>query len=100
GKTTASVPALGITQAEKIFYRAQTQYLTSSSNFSAARTATSQAATDLYGATAATAVETAWCAVGVGSCPGSGGGGTNPCPTCETYTGSLSGTGAAQVQPN
>lgn len=69
GKTTASVPSIGMSKAEQIFYRAQTTYLSSSSNFSAARTATAQAAQDLYGATDKTAVETAWCAVGVGSCP-------------------------------
>jgi subtilisin family serine protease len=31
---------------------------------------------------------------------GGGGGGTAPCTGCTLYTGSLSGTGAAQVQPN
>ena len=75
GKTTAVVDAIGMAKAEQIFYRAQTTYLTASSNFSAARTATSQAATDLYGAAEAEDVETAWCAVGVGSCPTGGGGG-------------------------
>ena len=38
--------------AAKIFYRALTVYMTSSTNFQGARTATAQAATDLYGATA------------------------------------------------
>jgi len=40
-----------------------------STNFSGARTATAQAAQDLYGAAEKKAVETAWCAVGVGACP-------------------------------
>ena len=70
-----NVPAIGMAKAEQIFYRAQTTYLTSSSTFAAARTATVNATNDLYGATEVTAVETAWCAVGVGSCPGGGGGG-------------------------
>ncbi|MCB1032560.1 MAG: M4 family metallopeptidase [Acidobacteria bacterium] len=73
--TTNTVPALGMSKAEQIFYRAQTNYLTSSSDFSALRTATAQAATDLYGATDAAAVHEAWCAVGVPGCPGGGGGG-------------------------
>lgn len=70
GKTTVVVPALGATpaasldMAQRIFYRALTTYLTSSSNFAAARTATAQAATDLYGATANAAVHKAWDAVG------------------------------------
>ncbi len=74
-KTTVTVPGIGLTKAEQIFYRALTTYMTSSTTFSAARTATANAAQDLYGATEKTAVETAWCAVGVGSCPGTGGGG-------------------------
>ena len=43
--------SIGMAKAEQIFYRAQTTYLTSSSNFLAARTATTQAAADLYGQT-------------------------------------------------
>jgi hypothetical protein len=85
GKTTASVPGIGMSKAEQIFYRAQTTYLTSSSNFSAARTATAQAAQDLYGSTDKTAVETAWCAVGVGSCPSTGGGCHSGSPGGATY---------------
>jgi vibriolysin len=65
GKTSVVVPALGMTQAERIFYIANRDYLTSSSNFQAARNATAQAATSLYGATAADAVQKAWDAVGV-----------------------------------
>ncbi len=76
GKSTAVVPGIGLAKAEQIFYRALTTYMTSSTDFAGARTATAQAATDLYGATEATAVETAWCAVGVGACPT-----TTPPPT-------------------
>ncbi len=69
GKTSIDVPALGMSKAEQIFYRAQTTYLTSSSNFQAARNATTQAASDLYGSTEVDAVDDAWCAVGVPGCP-------------------------------
>ena len=57
----------GITRAkaEKIWYRALTVYMTSSTNYAAARTATLNAATDLYGAGSAEAlaVAAAWSAV-------------------------------------
>ena len=75
GKTTTVVTALDPTQmtslnmAAKIWYRALTTYMTSSTNFAGARTATVQAATDLYGATAAARVGDAWTAVGVGGTP-------------------------------
>ncbi len=68
GKSSAVVPNLGMAKAEQIFYRALSTYMTSSTNFAGARTATAQAAQDLYGATEKAAVEKAWCAVGVGSC--------------------------------
>ncbi|HJW96184.1 MAG TPA: M4 family metallopeptidase [Thermoanaerobaculia bacterium] len=80
-KTTVSVTPLSATSstsldmAQRIWYRALTVYFTSSTNFSAARTATVNAATDLYGATAAASVTAAWDCVGA---PGgsTGGGGT------------------------
>lgn len=71
GKTTNVVTALSgtattsISMAAKIWYRALTVYMNSSTNFAAARTATVNAATDLYGAAAATTVNSAWDAVGV-----------------------------------
>ncbi|WP_444997790.1 M4 family metallopeptidase [Aliikangiella sp. IMCC44359] len=68
-KTNAQVPSIGMAKAEKIFYRALTTYMNQNTQFSGARTATASAAQDLYGATEKHAVETAWCAVGVGSCP-------------------------------
>lgn len=92
GKTSNTVPGIGITKAEQIFYRANTTYMTSSTNFAGARTATAQAAADLYGSSSAEvdAVHEAWCAVGVPGCPGSGGGGGG-CPSGYTsYTGSIS----------
>jgi Zn-dependent metalloprotease len=85
GKTSVVVPALdgvGMTSMNmgaKIWYRALTVYMTSSTNFAGARTATAQAATDLYGATTAAAVNLAWDAVGV---PG----GTTPPGTVTTLT--------------
>ncbi len=74
-KTTVTVAAVGLSRAEQIFYRAQTLYLTPSSNFLAARNATGQAAQDLYGTIYRDRVYTAWCAVGVGACPGTPPGG-------------------------
>jgi len=68
-KSTAQVPSIGLSKAEQIFYRALTTYMNENSDFAAARTATARAAQDLYGATEKLAVETAWCAVGVGTCP-------------------------------
>ena len=74
-KSTAQVPSIGMLKAEKIFYRALVTYMSQNTNFAGARAATAQAAIDLYGETEKTAVETAWCAVGVGTCPD---GGTTP----------------------
>lgn len=98
-KTTANVPAIGMLKAEQIFYRAQTTYLTSSSTFAAARTATSQAASELYGSSSAekTAVETAWCAVGVGTCPTGGGGGGGSTLQNGVPVSGLSGSTGGQV---
>ena len=54
-------------QIEKVFYRAFTVLMVPSSNFSAARAATIQAARDLYPSNPAVeaAVTQAWAAVGV-----------------------------------
>jgi zinc metalloprotease ZmpA len=63
---SGTVPGIGRAKAEKIWYRALTVYMTSSTNFAAARAATINAANDLYGAGSAeaTAVANAWTAVG------------------------------------
>lgn len=74
GKSNAVVQGVGLSKAEQIFYRALTTYMTESTDFTGARSATAQAAQDLYGAAEKTSVETAWCAVGVGTCPSAGGG--------------------------
>jgi Zn-dependent metalloprotease len=71
-KSTATVNGIGLLKAEQVFYRALTTYMSQSTNFAGARSATAQAAQDLYGAGEKTAVETAWCAVGVGACPTTG----------------------------
>ncbi len=78
-----TVPSIGSSAAEKIFYRALANYMTASTNFAGARTATLNAATDLYGSTSTqyTRTQTAWCAVGVGSCPGGGTPTPTPTPT-------------------
>jgi Zn-dependent metalloprotease len=79
-----TVTGTGTTDAGKIWYRALTVYMTSGTNFAGARTATLNAATDLFGAGSAqyNSVATAWCAVGVGTCPGGG----TPTPTPPTGT--------------
>jgi bacillolysin len=60
-------PSIGLEKAEKIYYRALTAYLTSTSNFHDARMALSQSAQDLYGISGAeyNAVISAWNSVGV-----------------------------------
>ena len=63
---TGSVSGIGRQAAEKIWYRALTVYMTASTNYAAARTATLNAARDLYGlnSTQYNAVAAAWTAVG------------------------------------
>jgi Zn-dependent metalloprotease len=74
GVTTTGI---GAGDAARIWYRALTVYMTSGTTFSGARTATLNAATDLFGSSSAqyNSTATAWCAVGVGACP------TSPTPT-------------------
>ncbi len=60
-----TIQKIGKAKAEKIYYRALTQYLTTNSQFVDAKKALVQSATDLYGATEAAAVTEAWNAVGV-----------------------------------
>ncbi len=69
-RTGAAVQGVGFAnreQIEKTFYRAFTQLMTASTNFSQARAATLQAARDLHGANSAVerAIAQAWDAVGV-----------------------------------
>lgn len=71
-RSGVTVTGIGTTDAAKIWYRALTVYMTSSTNYAAARTAMLNAATDLFGASSAqyNTIATTWCAVGVGTCPG------------------------------
>ncbi len=64
---TGTLTGITRAKAEKIWYRALTVYMTSSTNYAAARVATINAATDLYGAssTETNAVKAAWSAVRV-----------------------------------
>jgi len=61
------VTGIGHDAAAKIWYRALTVYMTSSTNYAGARVATLNAARDLYGAGSATynTVAAAWSAVSV-----------------------------------
>jgi zinc metalloprotease ZmpA len=63
---TGTLAGIGRAKAEKIWYRALTVYMTSSTNYAGARAATISAATDLHGAASAevAAVAAAWTAVG------------------------------------
>ena len=65
--TGTVVTGIGRAAAERIWYRALTVYMTSGSKYTNARTATLNAATDLYGSGSAeyTAVANAWTAVQV-----------------------------------
>ena len=78
GVTTTGI---GTTDAARIWYSANANYMTSGTNFSGARTATLNATTAIFGSSSTqyNSVATAWCAVGVGSCPG--GGTPTPTPT-------------------
>jgi vibriolysin len=78
GKTTVNVPALGIQKAGQIWYKANRDLLTASSNYAAFKTAAEQAASQLgYGQADIDAVTAAFQAVGVG-------GGTTPPPGCTS----------------
>lgn len=72
-KNHYNVSGIGMSKAEAIFYRAQTDYLISSSDFQGMRNATLRAAEDLFGANSAerSSVNMAWCLVGVSGtgCP-------------------------------
>ncbi len=77
-RSGVTVTGMGTSAAERIWYRALTVYMTSSTNFTGARNATLNAANDLFGSASAEYDTTAdaWCAVGVGTC-----GGPTPTPT-------------------
>ncbi|WP_193783518.1 M4 family metallopeptidase [Streptomyces sp. E5N91] len=62
------VPGIGLHNATNVWYRALTHYMTSTTDYAGARTATLQAATDLFGteSDAYESVANAWAAVNVG----------------------------------
>jgi bacillolysin len=64
-----TVQGIGRSKTERIYYRALTEYLTSSSDFKQARDLTVQACGDLYGkdSTECRAVQDAFAAVGIGT---------------------------------
>ncbi|MEU5764799.1 M4 family metallopeptidase [Streptomyces asoensis] len=64
-----AVTGIGIENAAAVWYRALTTYMTSSTNYAGARTATLSAAADLFGAYSPTylAVADAWAAINVGN---------------------------------
>ncbi len=62
--------SIGKEKAEKIYYRALTQYLTMSSQFVDLRIAVEKSAQDLYGNTEVQAVQSAFSDVGIGAGPG------------------------------
>jgi vibriolysin len=68
GKTSVTVPSIGMVNAEKIFYRALRYYMGSTTNFQGARDATLRAASELGGGNCGSqfdATMKAWDAVGV-----------------------------------
>ncbi|HWU86541.1 MAG TPA: pre-peptidase C-terminal domain-containing protein [Kofleriaceae bacterium] len=86
GKTTTNVPAIGMDAAIRIFYKAQVDLLTSSSNYATMRTAATLAAQQLgYSQATVDAVGCAYAAIGVGTAPGSCGGA--PPPDCVLSNG-------------
>jgi hypothetical protein len=86
-----AVTAIGEDAAAAIWYRALTTYMTSSTSYSGARTATLSAAADLYGSSSTeyTSVGNAWGTVGVGSVTS----------TCTSSSGTVSGTGSWAIEP-
>mgnify|MGYP003335558418 CR=1 FL=1 len=94
GRSTTVVTGIGADEAAAIFYLANTTYMTSSTNFNGARTATLSAAAALYGSTSNeyTQVGNAWTAVGV----------TGAAATCTTsnYSGSFTRTGRTNYHPS
>ncbi len=90
GKSNIDVPAIGMEKAIRIYYKAQTDILTSNSKYSNLRTAMEQATTSLgYDQATKNAVSCSWAAVGVGSAPSTCGGGTDPDPDPDPTDGVL-----------
>ncbi|MGP3981032.1 M4 family metallopeptidase [Streptomyces sp. KR80] len=73
------VKGIGRANAEKVWFKALTERMSSNTNYAGARTATLQAAADLFGQDSASykEVANAWAAVAVGSRATDGGGGSS-----------------------
>jgi Zn-dependent metalloprotease len=102
-RTGTVVTGLGIDAAADIWYLALSSYMTSSTTFAGAATATLSACSALgYDATTCASVTDAWAEVGVtGSGGGGGGTGTACSLTCTggtLYTGTLA-AGASAIEP-
>lgn len=95
GRSTTSVTAIGADDAAAIWYLALTSYMTSSTTYSGARTATLSAAGALYGTSSQQyrSVGDAWTAVGVG------GSSSTSCST-TTYTGTIASAGSSAWRPS
>lgn len=93
GTSTTVVTAIGADDAADILYLALTSYMTSSTNYSGARTAMLSAAGALYGTSSQQylTVGNAWTAVGVAA--------AGSCST-TTYTGSLARAGKSAYAPS
>lgn len=94
GKSSTVVTGIGADDAADIWYLALSSYMTSSTSYSGARTATLSAAAALYGSSSTqyTQVGNAWTAVGVG--------GTSTTCTTASYSGTLSKKGANAYAPS
>ncbi|MEU5388121.1 M4 family metallopeptidase [Kitasatospora cineracea] len=82
-----SFTGIGRDKAAAVWYRALTTYMTSTTNYSSARTATLQAAADLYGTNSQERylISKAWAAVSVGTAlPDPGTGSPSPSPSTST----------------
>ncbi len=93
GKTTVNVTGIGVQKAGKIFYEANANCMTASSNFAAAKTCTVQKAAQHYGSAEEASTTAAWDAVGVG-------GGTPPPPSCTSTIVLSNGVAVTGVQAN
>ncbi|KUL33474.1 peptidase M4 [Streptomyces sp. NRRL F-4489] len=82
------VPGIGRANAEKVWFKALSQYMSANTNYAGARTATLQAAADLFGQGSASynTVANTWAAVNVGSRVPDGGGVTVTNPGNQTST--------------
>ena len=95
GKTSVNVSGIGFSAAADIFYQANNNCLTASSNFAAARDCTVQ-----FAGSFANNVNDAWDAVGVPNNGGGGGGGGGTCTGNNIWTGTSSSSTPNLVTPN